>query len=80
MSEARRAKRLIIAFVFAVALSPLLLALHLFFAFSAQKSHVKPWKRQNPAIKIGKPNKPNPLHAKNKSAKLGILVSLNSLK
>jgi hypothetical protein len=35
-----------------------------FSAFSAQKSHVKPWKRQNSAIETGKPNKPNPLHAK----------------
>jgi hypothetical protein len=44
------------------------------------KSHVKPWNHPNSKIKIAKPNKPNPLHAKNKSAKVGILVSLNSLK
>jgi len=49
-------------------------------AFSAQKTHVKPWKRPNSKIKIRKPNKRERLQAKNKSAKVGILVSPNPLK
>jgi hypothetical protein len=54
--------------------------LHFFLSFSAQKSHVKPQNSPNLHLKPRNTNKPNRLHAKNKSAELGILVSLNPLK
>jgi hypothetical protein len=44
------------------------------------KSRVKPSNRPNSKIKNPNPNKPNPLQTKNKSAEVGILVSLNPLK
>jgi len=50
------------------------------FAVLAQKSHVKPRQRPKSTIKIAKPNKPERLQAKNKFAKVCILVSLNLLK
>jgi hypothetical protein len=56
------------------------MAFALFLSFSAQKSHVKPQNTPNLHLKPRNTNKPNRLHAKNKSAELGILVSLNPLK
>jgi hypothetical protein len=56
------------------------IAVAFFSAFSAQKSHVKPQSPPTPKIKLRKSNKQERLHSKNKSAKFGILVSLDPLK